>query len=267
MSDVTLLEETKGRIFNIQRYSLHDGGGIRTIVFLKGCFLRCRWCCNPESQRHEVEAMTINGKTETVGRDVTVAEVMAEVERDRHYYRRSGGGITLSGGEALAQAEFSYALLRAASENGIHTAMESTAMAEFDKIEKLLPYLNEFLLDIKHTDAAKHEEFTNKRNELAVENAKKIALSGMTNLIIRVPVIPGFNATEKEIADIARFAASLPGVTEIHLLPYHRFGEGKYAGMGRDYPMGDAKPPGDAEMKRFKQAIESVAMLTCKIGG
>ncbi|MBQ0126326.1 MAG: radical SAM protein, partial [Clostridiales bacterium] len=109
----------KGRIFDIQRFSVHDGPGIRTIVFLKGCFLRCRWCCNPESQSYEIEQMTLAGKTKTVGRDVTVLEVIEEVENDRAYYNRSGGGMTLSGGESLAQPKFAPALLRAAKERGI----------------------------------------------------------------------------------------------------------------------------------------------------
>ena len=259
--------QTTGRIFNIQRYSLHDGEGIRTIVFLKGCSLRCRWCCNPESQRYETETMTTNGKNETVGYDISVEDIMAKVERDRPYYRRSGGGLTLSGGEALAQPDFTRDLLCAAQEIGIHTAMESTVIVEYCEIEKILPYLDEFLLDIKHTNPAKHREFTGKSNEIALQNAKKIATSGITNLIIRVPVIPGFNATAQEITDIARFAATLSGVEEIHLLPYHRFGEGKYAALGRPYPMGDTQPPSGQTMEILKNAVTTATKLHCKIGG
>ena len=119
--------QTRGRIFDIQRYSIHDGHGIRTIVFLKGCVLRCRWCCNPESQEYKIQTMMVQGKPKTIGRDVTVEEVMQEVEKDRAYYRRSGGGLTLSGGESLCQPEFARDLLRAAKEAGITTAMESMA--------------------------------------------------------------------------------------------------------------------------------------------
>jgi len=259
--------QTTGRIFNVQRFSLHDGGGIRTLIFLKGCFLRCRWCCNPESQRYEIETMVTHGKAETVGRDISVAEIMEMVERDRHYYRRSGGGITLSGGEALAQPDFARDLFRAASENGIHTAIESTALVDYKDVEKVLPYLDEFLMDIKHTNPTKHEEFTGKKNDLALENAKKIAASGMTHLIIRVPVIPGFNATQKEITDIAQFAASLTGVEEIHLLPYHRFGEGKYMGLNREYLMGDVKSPDDSTMQALKTAVTAATRLCCQVGG
>jgi len=254
-----------GRIFNIQRYSIHDGKGIRTIVFFKGCSLRCRWCCNPESQRYDVETMTIGGKTETVGKDVAVAEIIKTVERDRPYYRRSGGGLTLSGGEVLQQPDFAMALLKAAKERGIHTNIESTAIADYIEVEKLLPYLDEFLMDIKHTNPAKHETFTGRRNDIALENAKKIASSGQVYLIIRAPVIPGFNATVEEITDIARFAEQLPGVNEIHLLPYHRFGEGKYAALGREYTMGDTAT--DSPMEALKAAVLNTTSLHCQIGG
>ena len=133
--------KTKGRIFDIQRYSIHDGNGIRTIVFLKGCVLRCRWCCNPESQEYRIQTMTVQGKPKVIGRDVTVGEVMETVVKDRPYYRRTGGGMTLSGGESLCQPEFARNLLRAAKESGINTAMESMGYAEYDVIRAILPYL------------------------------------------------------------------------------------------------------------------------------
>ena len=257
------MAQTTGRIFNIQRYSLHDGSGIRTIVFFKGCHLRCKWCCNPESQRYDIETMG----AETVGYDITVAEVMATIERDRHYYRRSGGVLTLSGGEALAQPDFAYALLKTAHETGIHTAIESTGMVPYQVIEKMLPYLDTFLMDVKHTDPHKHQSFTGKDNTLALDNAKKIAHSGLTQLVIRVPVIPGFNGTEDEITAIGKLADTLPGVTEIHLLPYHRLGEDKYKALGRTYPMGDVKPPDGQLMEQLKAAVHRTTHLTCKIGG
>ena len=225
--------DTTGRIFDIQRYSIHDGRGIRTIVFLKGCVLRCRWCCNPESQEYAVQTMMVQGKPKIIGEDVTVRQVMETVVKDRPYYRRSGGGLTLSGGESLCQAEFAAALLRAAKEEGINTAMESMACAPMETIEKLLPWLDQYLMDIKHINSAKHKEFTGKGNELMLENARKVAQSGKTELIIRVPVIPTFNDTEREIEEIARFSDALPGVKRIHLLPYHRLGQDKYDGLNR----------------------------------
>lgn len=259
--------QTKGRIFDIQRYSIHDGHGIRTIVFLKGCVLRCRWCCNPESQEYKIQTMMVQGKPKTIGRDVTVEEVMQEVEKDRAYYRRSGGGLTLSGGESLCQPEFARDLLRAAKEAGITTAMESMACAKWEVIESILPYLDQYLMDIKHINPEKHKEFTGRSNELMLENARKVAASGMTELSIRVPVIPTFNDTPEEIRDIAWFADKLPGVKRIHLLPYHRLGQDKYEGLGREYLMKDILPPTNEHMEMLKRVVTENSRLICQIGG
>lgn len=262
-----MYRQTKGRIFDIQRFSIHDGPGIRTIVFLKGCVLRCRWCCNPESQRYEIETMMVQGKPKTIGRDVTVEEVLEEVEKDRAYYRRSGGGLTLSGGESLCQPEFARDLLKAAKEVGISTAMESMGCANFEQIEMILPYLDTYLLDIKHMDSNKHKEFTEKSNDLMLENARKIANSNLTKLVIRVPVIPTFNDTPEEIKAIATFAESLNGVDKIHLLPYHRLGQDKYDGLNRPYKMFGVLPPTNEHMQLLKKTVEEHTKLSCQIGG
>ena len=256
-----------GRIFDIQRYSIHDGPGIRTIIFLKGCYLRCKWCCNPESQEYGIQTMTLAGKTKTVGRDVTVAEVMDEVVKDDRYYRRSGGGITLSGGECMAQPEFAEALLRAAHEYGYSTAIETTAFAKREVVERLLPHVDHFLMDIKHMDSKKHEAFTSRPNEQILENAKYIA-ENARHLIIRVPTVPTFNDTVEEISAIARFADSLPGVTELHLLPYHRLGQDKYAGIGREYSLDGITPPTNEHMQELLEAARRVSTkLHVQIGG
>lgn len=259
------LLKVSGRIFDIQKFSVHDGPGIRTIIFLKGCALRCRWCCNPESQRFEIEKMMQNGKEKTIGQDVTVGEVLKIVQQDLPYYRRSGGGMTLSGGEMLCQSDFAYALLRAAKEASINTAVETTGFASFEKIEPMLPFIDTILMDLKHMDSAKHKEFTTQPNERIKENAQKIAEKAK-KLIIRVPVIPTFNDTEEEIGEIAKFAATLQGVREIHLLPYHRFGKDKYDGLGREYLMGDLPSPTDEQMNKLKATAEAHGLL-CKIGG
>ena len=256
---------TKGRIFNIQRFSIHDGPGIRTIVFFKGCFMRCAWCCNPESQSYDIQIMQENGKAKTVGKDVTVEEIMPELLADENYYRRSGGGITLSGGEILGQPDFARDLLRACQENGLHTAVESTANAPYENIEKILPYLDLFLMDIKHMDSAKHKEFTAAGNERILENAKRLAKSGV-ELIIRTPVVPGFNDTAEEIRAISRFAASLPGVKEHHLLPYHRLGQDKSGGLGRKYSLTNIEPPTKERMEYLLSVAEESG-LKCQIGG
>ncbi len=255
----------KGRIFDIQRFSVHDGPGIRTIVFLKGCALRCRWCCNPESQNFAIEQMRMDGKQKQVGEDVTVLQVLDRVLKDLPYYRRSGGGVTLSGGETLCQAEFARALLMQLKEHGIHTAVETTGYASYETIESLLPYLDLVLMDLKHMDAAKHAAFTTKSNALILENAVKIA-NNAKELIIRVPVIPTFNDTPEEILAIADFAASLPGVKRLHLLPYHRLGTDKYQGLGRTYTLPGIQPPADATMQALLRAAASCG-LDCQIGG
>ena len=257
--------QTKGRIFNIQKFSIHDGPGIRTIVFLKGCLLRCRWCCNPESQGFGIQTMMENGKPKVVGRDVTVDEVMEEIVKDMPYYRRSGGGVTLSGGESLLQPEFAAALLRACPDYGLHTAIESTACAKWESVEQLLPYLDLYLMDIKHMDSAKHKAFTGQPNERILENARKVAQSH-TELIIRTPVIPTFNDTKEEIAGIAAFAKSLPGVRQMHILPYHRLGQDKYTGLGRTYEMAHIEPPSQEHMEELLAAVNA-AGLKGQIGG
>lgn len=254
-----------GRIFDIQRFSTHDGPGVRTIVFLKGCPLRCRWCCNPESQSYEIQQMNQKGVMKTIGRDVTVAEVLEEVLRDRPYYRRSGGGLTLSGGESLWQPDFAVALLEAAHQNGINTALETTGFAEPEIIERFIPHLDLFLMDIKHINSAKHEEFTTRPNEKILENARLIAEKAK-RLIIRVPVIPGFNDTKEEISNIALFACSLPNVNEIHLLPYHRMGRDKYEGLGREYLMGDVPSPTAEKMHELIEVCKGFG-LTAHLGG
>ena len=255
----------KGRIFDIQRFSVHDGPGIRTIVFLKGCPLRCRWCCNPESQSYEIQQMELNGKIKTVGRDVTAGEVFEEVERDYMYYKRSGGGLTLSGGELLTQPDFAVALLALAKDHGINTAIESTAFADFSVIQKILPHLDLYLMDIKHMDSDKHKAFTGQPNDKILENAQRIARSPV-KLIIRTPVIPTFNDTEEEIRAIAKFAASLPGVEEMHLLPYHRIGTDKYKGLNRDYTLSHIEPPSKEHMEKLLDVVNSCG-LRGQIGG
>lgn len=255
-----------GRIFNIQRFSIHDGPGIRTIVFFKGCYMRCAWCSNPESQSGEIETLNEGGKIKTVGRDITVSDIMPEILADLPYYRRSGGGVTLSGGEVLCQAEFARELLKACKEAGLHTAIESAASSPYEKIEMLLPYLDLYLMDIKHMDSAKHKEYTGAENTRILENARRVAQSGACELIIRTPIVPTFNDSADEVRAISRFAASLPGVREHHLLPYHRLGQDKYSGLGRTYAMDGIEPPAREKMEYLLSVAEESG-LKCQIGG
>ncbi len=254
-----------GRIFNIQRFSIHDGPGIRTIVFFKGCHMRCAWCSNPESQAYEPEAMRDGKRTKLVGRDVTVDEIMPEILADIPYYKRSGGGLTLSGGEVLCQPEFARELLDAAKAHGLNTAVETASFAPFEAMESLMPFVDLWLADVKHIDSAKHREYTGTPNELILENLRRLTDAG-ANVIIRTPLIPHFNDTADEIRAIARFAASLKGVREHHLLPFHRLGKDKYDGLGRRYAFGEEEPP-SKEKAEYLLSVAEEAGLKCRIGG
>ncbi len=255
----------KGRIFDIQKFSIHDGPGIRTIVFLKGCLFRCRWCCNPESQQFEIQEMMIDGEKKITGRDVTVEEVLNEVEKDRSYYRRSAGGVTLSGGECMCQPEFSEALLHGCHARGMTTAIETTAAVSYDIVERVVAKTDFVLMDIKHMNPQKHKEFIGKDNVRVLENALRIAKSG-ANLTIRVPVIPTFNDTPAEIGAIAEFVKELPGVEKMHLLPYHRLGIDKYDMLSREYSLKEILPPGEQQMEVLLKEVTKRGLIG-QIGG
>ena len=227
---------TKGRIFDIQRYSIHDGKGIRTIVFLKGCVLRCKWCCNPESQEYQIQTMTVQGKPKVIGRDVTVGEVMETVVKDEPYYRRSGGGLTLSGGESLCQAEFARDLLHAAKARGMNTAMESMAGLPYEKIEMLLPYLDNYLMDIKHIDPEKHRDLTMQPNGNILKFAAYLN-ERHVDMWIRHVVVPGITDDEKYLFDLGYFIGQFDNLKALDVLPYHTMGEKKYQSLGMEYKL------------------------------
>ena len=255
-----------GRIFDIQRFSIHDGPGIRTIVFLKGCSLRCRWCCNPEGQSFTPVTLHMAGKPPRLaGTDVTAESVMETVLKDAPYYRRSGGGLTLSGGECLLQPDFARALLLLSHENGVNTCIETAGHVAQSAVEAVLPLVDTFLFDVKHMDSAKHEAFTGQRNTRILENAAYIAARAK-RMVVRVPVIPGFNDTAEEIRAIARFAMRLPHVEEMHLLPYHRLGQDKYTAIGEAYTMADILPL-SKEKTAYLLSVAEESGLKCQIGG
>ena len=216
---------------------------------------------------NERRQLTMNGVTKTVGQDITVRELMEEIAKDEVYYRRSGGGVTLSGGEAMAQPDFAEAILRACHDNGFDTAIETTAFADRDVVARLIPHIDHVMMDIKHMDSVKHEAFTGQPNEKILANARYIA-EHARHMVIRVPVIPTFNDSPAEIAAIARFADSLPGVHELHLLPYHRLGTDKYTGLGREYTLSHIEPPTAAHMQLLKETAERESRtLRVQIGG
>lgn len=291
-------KDQTGIVFNMQKFSVHDGKGIRTLVFLKGCPLRCRWCSNPESQRTRperafnptrcltaevcgrcaaacpsgaivvVNGMLCNDRSKCAecfqcvdacpsgaqslyGETLSVDDVLRRVEEDGVFYHRSGGGLTLSGGEAMMQPAFALALLREAHVRRINTVMETCGQYVWEHLEEACRNLNSLIFDIKHISSEKHRAFTGAGNETILGNFRRVCeIFPELPILVRTPVIPGFNDTEEEITAIRNFIPRRANL-RYELLPYHRMGQPKYAYLGRDYAMEGAVLP-DGLMVRLK---------------
>ena len=266
----------QGTIFNIQRFCVNDGPGIRTTVFLKGCPLSCVWCHNPESQRFEPEILfykdkctgcgrcvgitaadknfvCFNGAKEICGKTVSADEVTAEVLKDKPFYENSGGGVTLSGGEPLAQYDFSLELLKKAKENGIHTAVETCGYAERSKILEIAKYIDLFLFDYKETDPELHKEYTGFDNKIILENLKALSDAG-SKIILRCPIIPGFNDRAEHFKGISETADKFGGIEHIEIEPFHPLGESKYSALNREYA--DIQPPDAGTVDNWIEQIK-----------
>jgi len=302
--------KTTGRIFNIQRYSIHDGAGIRTLVFLKGCPLRCLWCSNPESQKATPElgfiaarcvgvetcgapcvaacplaaiGLDAGGKSvvdrrvcdlcgrcaeacvqeafKLVGRDMTVDEVLREIEKDRPFYRRSGGGVTIGGGEPLAQPRFTAELLEAAQEEYLHTAIETSGHAAWPHLERVLHAVDLVHFDLKHLDPDRHKALVGHTNELILDNLGRVlSIKQPQEVVIRIPLIPGCNDSVENISAAARYVARL-GFTQVELIPYHRFGVSKYAQYGMPYPLERTAPLADTAVRELSALVERWGLL------
>ncbi|BHH85929.1 (2S)-3-sulfopropanediol dehydratase activating enzyme [Desulforhopalus sp. 52FAK] len=304
------ISSNEGTVFNIQKYSVHDGPGIRTVVFLKGCPLACKWCSNPESQSfkpelayNEKKCITLsecvrcaevctagalvkgdNDKIEVVwdncndclactdvcpaealvpyGEVKNVKDVIDQVEKDASFYARSGGGLTLGGGEPLAQPKFAIALLKEAKHRYIKSAIETCGYAAKEDLLEACKYCNMIMFDIKSMNSAKHEEFTGKANERILENFIAIRETyPKLKIRVRTPVVPGFNDTEEDIQAIVDFIKDKN--VEYELLPYHRLGTQKYINVGRDYPLGDIALDNDKFLKLRKIAQQNDEKASC----
>ena len=281
-----------GIVFDIQRYSVNDGPGIRTTVFLKGCPLRCLWCCNPESQMPWPElfyneslctrcyrcvevcphhATTIedggfinidrklcevcgkcveacpNEARAITGKRMTVEEVLDVVRKDGLFYRNSGGGMTVSGGEAAFQADFTIELLKGSQGLGLHTALETCGYADTDTLGGLIKHVDMVLFDIKHMDPEAHHQLTGADNELVLTNLRMVARSGV-QVIVRMPIIPGCNDSEENIRATGDYISHL-GIKKVDIIPYHKLGVAKYRRLGKEYQLEhlDTVKPEDVE--------------------
>ncbi|GHU43630.1 pyruvate formate-lyase 2-activating enzyme [Bacilli bacterium] len=256
----------KGLIFNIQRYSIHDGSGIRTLVFFKGCPLACPWCSNPESRQGVMPTTWIkNGKREVVGEWLTVAEVIKEVLKDEIFFRTSGGGVTLSGGEVLMQAPFAQALLQALSELGIETAIETTGCFDKERLGSLLPYLNQVLFDFKIMAAEPAKRVIGIDVETVKANFELICQHPEISLTPRIPLIPGFTANPENLLSIINYLKHFQ-MKEVHLLPFHQYGSSKYDNLGWTYEMKDVPTLLESEIAEM-QALFEMNGLTALVDG
>ena len=251
---------SKGIVLRIEKTSIHDGDGLRTVVFLKGCPLRCKWCSTPESQSMAIE--------QGYGREMTVEEVMKEICKDEIFFFHSGGGVTISGGEVLAQADFAKAILRACRDEGIPAAIETSLFASFDTIQQLLPLLDDMYIDYKIADETLHQKYTGVSNQRIRENLKLVDAAFGGRIHIRIPTIPGVNMTLENMRDTAEFLKDLHRVTDVELLPYHRLGLETYRKLGRTYELEGIETPSMDEMKKVAAVLrEALPAHVIKIKG
>ncbi|MGM0165931.1 pyruvate formate lyase activating enzyme [Enterococcus sp. AZ135] len=251
----------QGLVFNIQRYSVHDGGGIRTLIFLKGCPLRCPWCSNPESRKKVEPALwKKNGKTEQIGEWRSIDELLDEVLKDEIFYRTSGGGVTLSGGEVLMQAEFASALLKELKKLGTHTAIETTGCFPVGRLKKLTPYVDQVLFDLKIMDRSEAKKVIGLDPETVRENFDYLLGQNQIQVIPRIPLIPEYTTNKKNSQQLIRFLTERE-ITEVHLLPFHQYGSSKYDYLGWKYSMKDVKTLNQAEIDLLKEKFELAGIV------
>lgn len=260
-----------GHLFDIKRFSTHDGPGIRTTVFLTGCPLACWWCHNPEALALHAPAgahaacapaATVSGRG-FVG-EFTTAQVLDEVLRDRPYYERSGGGVTVSGGEPFEQAGFLLDLLRESRRNGLHTAVDTCGLAPAEIVREAAAMTDLFLYDLKLLDPAEHERYTGRCNDAILENLLLLDRLG-ARIWVRIPLVPGITAAPANLEAASRFLLDHVSCRRVSLLPYHRAGTAKHARLGREYRLPDLAPPSAEDVAAAREHFESKG-FTVRIG-
>lgn len=296
----------KGFVFDIQKFSIHDGEGMRTLVFMKGCPLTCIWCSNPESQSpgasvldvrsnciqcgkcvekcpiHAIDSETFeidrsicdncglccetcyaNAK-KIVGKWMTVKELIKVVEKDRIFYRNSGGGLTIGGGEPLTQPEFVEEVFHRCKKLHIHTAIETCGYAPWETVKNIFSYVDQVLYDIKHMDSKKHRELTGVGNERILDNAEKIVALNK-DVTFRIPLIPGYNDSEENIRNTGEFIKEISRdnkSVKVEILPFHNFGADKYEWIGKTYKLRDLKTPQDEVKLKYDKILQEYGCET-----
>ena len=242
-----------GNVLRIEKTSIHDGKGLRTVVFLKGCPLKCKWCSTPESQYQYAYCATGYGK------EMTVSQVMKEICKDEIFFFHSGGGVTISGGEVLMQSLFAKELLKACQKEGIQTAIETSLYADYETaIRPLLPYLSSMYVDFKIFDEKKHAFYTGVSNQKIKDNFRRLQMEYPGEVHVRIPMIPGVNMNEENMKQTALFIKDMSMVKDLELLPYHRLGTETYRKLKVSYELSDVKTPGMEEMNQMADAIHEV---------
>ena len=300
---------TTGIVFDIKKFSIHDGPGIRTTVFLKGCPLRCWWCHNPEGLVPQPElafranrcikcdacldvcvhgAISRDGDAvltdatrctlcgtcvaacyaearQIVGREMTVAQVMAAIERDVPFYDESGGGATFSGGEPLLQGDFLLELLRACRARGIHTTVDTCGFAPWEVLDGVRKYADLFLYDLKLMDDARHRAFTGVSNALILSNLQALSQQGHA-IVVRMPLIPGINDDEMNVNQTGMFLSALPHLIRVDVLPYHGLGDEKYGRLNKPYSLSETRPPPEEKVAEAVRILKGFG-LQVGVGG
>lgn len=255
-------EPLTGTVFDIRRFTMGDGPGVRTTIFMKGCPLRCAWCHNPEGRNpypdtisHEVLSSTGEKviHQETIGREYTIDELMEIILAERGVMTESGGGVTFSGGEPLLQHPFLLTMLKRCREEGLHTAIDTNGYADREVLEGVLPYTDLFLFDFKHADREKHLDFTAVSTIKIIGNLEYLLQSG-AKVWIRIPVIPGFNYNRADMSLMIQTLKGMPeGIEEILLIPYRKIPEAKYRHLGLDHNMGDTPSLKNSQLNQFRR--------------
>jgi len=246
----------QGIVFDIKRFAIHDGPGIRSSIFFKGCPLSCWWCHNPESCTSDIQQLSFKLKGSNIlGWETTSYELLKNIEKDIIFYDESGGGITFTGGEPLLQAEFLIETALLFKENDLHLTLDTTGFAAHNKFKKCVDLMDLVLFDIKHMDAKKHFELTGVGNNIIFQNLEYLIESGK-EVFIRYPMIPGLNDCKENLKNMVDYFLSLKKIKRIHLLPYHRIAEGKYQKLGLENKMQGIKEPSEQRVQDVKEFFE-----------